>query len=110
MIICGNILHEGFVVVMTKMQGLQFNNQIWRDLGESGRTRMKETLKKAVQILRQKCMWHGDASKANILYDSESGNVVLVDFEAMQDNSEHRFGIDGPEIISIMHPPVTFSS
>lgn len=104
-IICSSILQKGFVAILTKMDGVPFNDNIWRELGDTGRMQMEEKLKQAIGILRERCMWHGDATKSNVLYDSSTGNVVLLDFEEMQDNTEYQFGIEGPETISIMEAP-----
>ncbi|KAF8249826.1 hypothetical protein K440DRAFT_640622 [Wilcoxina mikolae CBS 423.85] len=104
-IVCGGILHEGFVAVLSKMRGVQFSDSEWRKLGEEGRMRMEETLKLMVQVLRQSRMFHGDATKSNVLYDPETSNVVLLDFEEMLDNTEYGFGVEGPEIMTILEEP-----
>jgi hypothetical protein len=50
-------------------------------------------------------LFHADASKDTVLYDSESGGVVLLDFESMEDNRHYLFGVEGPEISIILEEP-----
>jgi hypothetical protein len=50
-------------------------------------------------------MVHDDATKSGVLYDPETSNVVLLDFERILDNTEYGFGIEDPEDMTIMEEP-----
>ncbi|KAF8463455.1 hypothetical protein BDZ91DRAFT_784027 [Kalaharituber pfeilii] len=105
-IICGgSTQREGFALILTKMPGTTFNDTTWHQLGEQGRHEMKVKLLHAIEILRERNLVHGDATKNNVLYDPETKSVVLVDFEDMVDNTDYQFGVEGPEIISILRKP-----
>ncbi|KAI5811263.1 hypothetical protein DFH27DRAFT_532439 [Peziza echinospora] len=104
-VICSSFIPLGYILLLSKVPGVPFSDELWGD--PTVRQMVAQGLRRAVCILRDIGYIHADPAKRNVLVDTESGRVTLVDFEHAVGNSYGCGVDDGPEMFDIMAPPNT---
>ncbi|KAJ6188727.1 hypothetical protein N7519_003635 [Penicillium mononematosum] len=99
-ICCSSIFPQGYIIVMTKVDGKRLDTQ-WNQLSGSVKEHIHSEIYKAIKVLRRASTIIIDSGMHNVLYDSETNAVTMVDFEMMQACEEDTMSPDEPEMFSI---------
>ncbi|KAJ5817015.1 hypothetical protein N7447_009248 [Penicillium robsamsonii] len=104
-ICCSSIRPQGYIIVMTKVDGERLDKQ-WHLLSGSIKERIRLEIYKAIKVLRRASTIVIDSGMHNVLYDPETNAVTMVDFELMQACEADTMSPDEPEMFSIFgHRP-----
>ena len=99
-ICCSSIFPQGYIIVMTKVDGERLDKQ-WNQLSGSVKEHIRSEIYKAIKVLRQASTIVIDSGMHNVLYDPETNAVTMVDFELMQACEDDTMSPDEPEMFSI---------
>ncbi|KAJ5939874.1 hypothetical protein N7516_000042 [Penicillium verrucosum] len=99
-ICCSSIFPQGYIIVMTKVDGERLDKQ-WTQLSGSVQEHIRLEIYKAIKVLRRASTIVIDSGMHNVLYDPETNAVTMVDFELMQACEEDTMSPDEPEMFSI---------
>ncbi|KAJ5800196.1 uncharacterized protein N7518_002264 [Penicillium psychrosexuale] len=99
-ICCSSIFPQGYIIVMTKVDGERLDKQ-WNQLSGSVKEHIRSEIYEAIKVLRRASIIIIDSGMHNVLYDPETNAVTMVDFELMQACEEDTMGLDEPEMFAI---------
>jgi hypothetical protein len=103
-VLMSNVVSDGFVVLLSERTGIPFSDEEWVRIGESGRNVLKAKLLSAISVLRTIGVEHGDPIKANVLFDSLTEEMTVLDLEDVLLNNRN-FPAEWPELRRIMRAP-----
>ncbi|KAF3908019.1 hypothetical protein ABW21_db0201053 [Orbilia brochopaga] len=82
-VILANYFKDGRVILLEKIKGSQFSSEMWESFTETEREKFTDELMRAFRFLKENRVKHGDASKANILWNREAQQVVFLGLEGV---------------------------
>ncbi|KAF3311461.1 hypothetical protein TWF173_008282 [Orbilia oligospora] len=85
-LILSHSLERGYILVITQEKGIQLGYKMIEQTPKAVRRRIRNALIKAVKVLRERDSMHGDPQPSNVLWDSGTGKLKLLDFEVMWEN------------------------
>ncbi|KAF3214783.1 hypothetical protein TWF106_008952 [Orbilia oligospora] len=106
MIACGDLilshsLTGGYILVITQEEGIQLGYKMLEETPKAEKRRIRNALIEAVKVLRERDSMHGDPQPSNVLWDSETGKLKLLDFEIMWENYDED-PADKVEVLGIL--------
>ncbi|KAF3295492.1 hypothetical protein TWF132_012088 [Orbilia oligospora] len=85
-LILSHPLERGYILVITQEKGIQLGHKMIEQTPKAEKRRIRNALIEAVEVLRERNSMHGDPQPSNVLWDSGTGKLKLLDFEIMWEN------------------------
>ncbi|KAF3084673.1 hypothetical protein TWF102_011832 [Orbilia oligospora] len=85
-LILSHSLERGCILVITQEKGIQLGYKMIEQTPKAEKRRIRNALIEAVKVLRERDSMHGDPQPSNVLWDSGTGKLKLLDFEIMWEN------------------------
>ncbi|KAK6501747.1 hypothetical protein TWF481_009574 [Arthrobotrys musiformis] len=89
-IVLGQEFREGHIIVLSKEKGEPLDYEMIQKIPRDERVLMYNEIVSAVTFIRAAGLRHGDPKPWNILWDKESGQLILLDFEIMRPEDKDR--------------------
>lgn len=94
------IFPAGYVLLLSYVEGVPIS-RAWPSLGAEDRTLVQHQCRRAVASIRSLGIYLQDAGKKNVLFDTNTRTVTMVDFEHYGHATEHHRTLDAPEMFDI---------
>ncbi|KAK6518666.1 hypothetical protein TWF506_005803 [Arthrobotrys conoides] len=76
-------LERGHVIILSKEKGIPLDFDMIAEMPQEERVLIRQEVISAVKVLRSVGARHGDPAPWNILWDKESGKLIMLDFEML---------------------------
>ncbi|KAK6501732.1 hypothetical protein TWF481_009559 [Arthrobotrys musiformis] len=83
-IVLSQDLRDGHIIILSKEKGVPLDYEMIDEMIQSERLLVREGIISAVRVLRSAGARHGDPGPQNVLWDRDSGHLVMLDFEFMR--------------------------
>ncbi|KAF3273018.1 hypothetical protein TWF970_009410 [Orbilia oligospora] len=89
-IILSGKYRNGHIIVFTKEKGVTLDYQMIKKMSQEEKTLIRQEAISATKILRSIGIKHGDPGPDNVLWDKQSGKLVMLDLEITWEEDRNR--------------------
>ncbi|KAF3276458.1 hypothetical protein TWF132_002217 [Orbilia oligospora] len=89
-IILSGRYRNGHIIIFTKEKGVTLDYQMIKKMSKEEKTLIRQEAISATKILRSIGIKHGDPGPDNVLWDKESGKLVILDLEITWEEDRNR--------------------
>ncbi|KAK6512964.1 hypothetical protein TWF506_009126 [Arthrobotrys conoides] len=85
-LVVSSSLKKGHIIIITLEEGIPLGYKLLEKTSTAEKKRIRTAFIEAIKVLRGRDSMHGDPQPSNVLWDSETGGLKLLDLETMWDN------------------------